>query len=243
MTSKNIYTKLLAAQAALGVLEKKENPQGGIKYKFVDHDQVTTKAREVFHEQGLLCLCDIVEANFEQVETERWDNNAGKLVEKSDTEATVKIKIEIINIENPTEKIITHSAGQGIDNGDKAFGKAYSYAFKYGLLKLLMASTGVDSDNEQVNRKPSTKFNPKDDDFFGKQQYFIKVAKNEADLNKTQDFIKSSNKLNQAQKADLQNFINSKRMELLGVKHVAPKPQPSQYSDNNPPAYFDEIPL
>lgn len=43
---------------------------------------------------------------------------------------------------------VTESVGMGIDDNDKAMGKAYTYAIKYGLLKLFRLRYGDDPDAE-----------------------------------------------------------------------------------------------
>lgn len=47
------------------------------------------------------------------------------------------------------ERVITDAVGMGIDDNDKAMGKAYTYAVKYALLKLFRLRFGDDSDFEE----------------------------------------------------------------------------------------------
>jgi len=51
--------------------------------------------------------------------------------------------------------VVGDYAGHGIDQSDKGFGKACSYAYKYLLMKLFMTSIGTDEDSEFSN--PQTK--------------------------------------------------------------------------------------
>lgn len=53
-----------------------------------------------------------------------------------------------VNIDKPDEYIETIVYGDGIDTGDKAPGKAMTYADKYALMKAYKLSTGDDPDNE-----------------------------------------------------------------------------------------------
>ena len=48
-----------------------------------------------------------------------------------------------------TQKVETESVGMGIDDNDKAMGKAYTYAVKYALLKLFRLRFGDDPDFEE----------------------------------------------------------------------------------------------
>ena len=59
--------------------------------------------------------------------------------------ATVEIKISFKN-EKQFTTIWTESVGMGIDDNDKAMGKAYTYAVKYALLKLFRLRYGDDPD-------------------------------------------------------------------------------------------------
>ena len=71
--------------------------------------------------------------------------------------ATVEIRIEFIKGEREISlssispicdpnKVITEAVGMGIDDNDKAMGKAYTYALKYALLKVFRLRFGDDSD-------------------------------------------------------------------------------------------------
>ena len=53
-----------------------------------------------------------------------------------------------VNIDNPTEYVDITNYGDGIDSGDKAPGKATTYAAKYGWLKGFKIQTGDDPDGE-----------------------------------------------------------------------------------------------
>jgi hypothetical protein len=53
-----------------------------------------------------------------------------------------------VNIDKPEEKISAVEFGDGIDSGDKATGKANTYARKYALIDLFNLSKGDDPDRE-----------------------------------------------------------------------------------------------
>ena len=54
-----------------------------------------------------------------------------------------------VNIDNPSEFIDIKTWGDGMDTGDKATGKAMTYADKYALLKAYKISTGDDPDKNK----------------------------------------------------------------------------------------------
>ena len=62
--------------------------------------------------------------------------------------ATVEVAVVFHNCLFPEEMVGTESVGMGIDDNDKAMGKAYTYAVKYALLKLFRLRYGDDPDFE-----------------------------------------------------------------------------------------------
>ena len=60
--------------------------------------------------------------------------------------ATVTLKVTFFSDENEELICSTESVGMGIDDNDKAMGKAYTYALKYALLKLFRLQYGDDPD-------------------------------------------------------------------------------------------------
>lgn len=62
--------------------------------------------------------------------------------------ATVEIAVVFHNCLFPEEMVGTEAVGMGIDDNDKAMGKAYTYAVKYALLKLFRLRYGDDADFE-----------------------------------------------------------------------------------------------
>ena len=62
--------------------------------------------------------------------------------------ATVEVKLDFIN-DVPEYAFYTEAVGMGIDDNDKAMGKAYTYAVKYALLKLFRLRFGDDADFEE----------------------------------------------------------------------------------------------
>lgn len=62
--------------------------------------------------------------------------------------ATVEVTVVFHNCLFPEEMVGTESVGMGIDDNDKAMGKAYTYAVKYALLKLFRLRYGDDTDFE-----------------------------------------------------------------------------------------------
>lgn len=75
----------------------------------------------------------------------------GKVGKKLQFVAIVMLKLEFTHIkEDGTREFVakTDAVGMGIDDNDKAMGKAYTYAVKYALLKLFRLRYGDDPDYE-----------------------------------------------------------------------------------------------
>ena len=62
--------------------------------------------------------------------------------------ATIEVVVVFHNCLFPEEMVGTEAVGMGIDDNDKAMGKAYTYAVKYALLKLFRLRYGDDADFE-----------------------------------------------------------------------------------------------
>lgn len=71
----------------------------------------------------------------------------------------IKTTYRFVNIDKPTDYIETTVWGDGIDTGDKAPGKAMTYADKYALMKAYKLSTGDDPDKEG---NPENEYNIKE---------------------------------------------------------------------------------
>lgn len=100
------------------------------QYRFVSHDQVTSKVHPLLVKHGITVIPSVEEIV--------QDNNR----------TAVKLSICFINADCPSDNFNIRYAGYGIDNGDKGPGKAISYAYKYALLKTFCLETGDDPDND-----------------------------------------------------------------------------------------------
>ena len=67
-----------------------------------------------------------------------------------------------VNLDNVDEFVETTVYGDGLDTGDKAPGKAMTYADKYALMKAYKISTGDDPDKEPSPEQDYTKISKKE---------------------------------------------------------------------------------
>lgn len=145
MAELNIYQRLLKITEELKTVEKSLNVKVTDKssYKAVSERDVLDAVKPLEVKYGVYSYA--------------FDRNVidSGVLTSSRREYEVKqlyLRLETIyrfvNVDNPTEYIDIKSYGDGIDTGDKATGKAMTYADKYALLKAYKISTGDDPDQE-----------------------------------------------------------------------------------------------
>lgn len=128
----NIYQRINEVRKAIGYVQKdKAVSTGGGSYKAVTHDAVTGMVRAALIEHGVVIVPSVVSSVFNAKEPE---------AKQRLYEAT--FQIEFVNMDEPTDRIVTQQTAHALDNGDKAPGKAMSYATKYAILKLFNIETG-----------------------------------------------------------------------------------------------------
>jgi len=139
MSDKNIYQRINAVMKKIEYIKKdKLIDAPGQKYKVVTHDNVTAQVREHLVEEGIVI-------HLNQTESE--------LLIKRDVDNNVKMhlysgtyEISFVNMDKPEDRATVTISAHAADNGDKAPGKAASYATKYAILKLFSIETGEDEE-------------------------------------------------------------------------------------------------
>lgn len=133
----NIYQKINEVRKAIGYVQKdKSVSTGGGSYKAVTHDQVTGMVRKALIEQGVIIVPTTLSAVFNPKEGDAKQ----RLYEAS-------YEVNFVNMDKPEERISMTMNAHALDNGDKAPGKALSYATKYAILKLFNIETGEDDES------------------------------------------------------------------------------------------------
>lgn len=77
----------------------------------------------------------------------------GQITKTNSLYMRIETMYRFVNIDNPSEFIDIKAYGDGIDTGDKAPGKATTYADKYALMKAYKISTGDDPDKDASPEK------------------------------------------------------------------------------------------
>jgi ERF superfamily len=138
----NIYQRIAKVQKAVSKVAKDTTVStGGQSYKAVSHDAVLSVIREAVIEAGII----ISPSQIGKGEVIPGETKSGNY--KHRFEAVYKI--EFINIENPDDRHVVEVEAHADDNGDKAPGKAISYATKTAELKVFLIATG-ENDEERM---------------------------------------------------------------------------------------------
>jgi hypothetical protein len=128
----NIYQRINAVMKNCDYIQKKGAAQGkGVKY-----DEVMAMIRSLLIEHGII----MVVRNTSMETLANIEGSKQKVYQGA-------YEMDLVNIDKPEEKV-THSAfAHGMDGGDKAPGKAHTYAVKIMLVKGFGIETGEDEES------------------------------------------------------------------------------------------------
>lgn len=139
----NLYQRINEVRKKVDYVQKKEAVEG---YKAVTHDQITAMTRDFFVEFGIVIVPMLAAQQTVPTGTAtakgtpfvRWEGS---------------YKFDVVNIDDPMDRFTAEIAAHALDHGDKAPGKALSYAKKALILKLLEIESGED-DEDRPEQKP-----------------------------------------------------------------------------------------
>lgn len=145
----NIYEKMSHITAEIGVVEKNLNVQvnKNASYKAVSERDVLDAVKPIeakYRVYSYPVSRQIVDRDVLVKESEY----NGQITRTNTLFLRVETVYRFVNLDNPDEFIETTVYGDGLDTGDKATGKAMTYADKYALMKAYKLSTGEDPDKE-----------------------------------------------------------------------------------------------
>lgn len=142
----NIYEKLAAITAELNTVAKNlKVGEGRSAYKAVGEADVLAAVKPLeakYKVYSYPCARRVVDNDV--ITTKKVYN--GQESESSKFYMRVETTYRFVNAEDPAEFIEITTYGDGVDSGDKAPGKAMTYADKYALLKAYKIITGDDPD-------------------------------------------------------------------------------------------------
>lgn len=140
----NIYQKILAITNELKTVQKNLSVSTGkSSYKAVSERDIIDAVKPLEEKYGVMSY----PMDREILESGILEQKSGDFIKKS-FYLRERVVYRFVNVEEPKEYVDTIAYGDGIDTGDKAPGKATTYADKYALMKMYKISTGDDPDQE-----------------------------------------------------------------------------------------------
>jgi hypothetical protein len=139
MENMNIFKRINEVRKKCAFIKKNKEVTGAGNYMAVTHDKVTAELREHLIEQGIVIVPRLVSSRIAETGTATKNNIPILRYE-------AKYEIDLVNCDDPSDKLMVPIESHALDSGDKAPGKAASYATKYVMLKLFSIETG---DNEE----------------------------------------------------------------------------------------------
>jgi len=149
MSELNIYQRINAVMKEVKYVQKDSSVSGmGGGYKAVSHDQVVSVIRESLVKHGLMVFPEQLDGEFLQMRDVNATPQPIKMGLYSGT-----YKFTFVNIDDSSQSFSSTVQAHANDNGDKAPGKALSYAAKSVLLKVFCLETGEndESRSEEMN--------------------------------------------------------------------------------------------
>ena len=138
----NLYEKIQAVSLDVNNISKSMTVgSGNYAYKAVGDLQVTLTVKKSEAEFRILSIPikqEIIKS--EIIRSEKDGKMSLTFVDD------VKMTVRFVDLEDTTQFLDVESYGRGVDNGDKGFGKASTYARKYALLNAYKIATGEDPD-------------------------------------------------------------------------------------------------
>ena len=155
----NIYQRMAMITAELQTVNKNLNVgTGKSTYKAVSERDVLDAVKPLEKKYGIYSYAtDRKVIDSGEITSTKKDYQSNERYEAKQLYLRIEVTYRFVNIDNPGEYIEIKSYGDGIDSGDKATGKAMTYADKYALLKAYKISTGDDPDQEESGELKSFK--------------------------------------------------------------------------------------
>lgn len=197
----NIFQKLEAITNELGFVAKNLNVAvtKNSSYKATGEVDVLEAVKPLENKYGVYSYAINREIIASDILTQTTQHG-----ERTSLFLRMKVTYRFVNTDNPKDYIETISFAEGIDSGDKASGKAMTYADKYALMKTYKISTGEDPDQKasEEYKKPTKKVRKEtnNDDKFNddKLEFINKYYKDHRE--KFGKFLKAYLSSNNAQK-------------------------------------------
>ena len=137
---KSLYQRINAIKKKIDYIQKDKKVES---YMAVTHDAVTAATRKLFVEEGVL----VVPSEISNVVVVAGATSKGTPIIRYEA----LFSVAFINIDSGDDRLIINVTAHAMDHGDKAPGKAISYAVKYAILKVLQLETGEDDESRAAS--------------------------------------------------------------------------------------------
>jgi hypothetical protein len=137
----NIYQRIDKVRQSCAYIKKDKKVGGAGEYMAVTHDAVTRETRDDFAKAGII-IVPFLDGQPRVIDTGKTMGSKSIPVIRFEAEFIVRF----VNMDNPADLVEVRLPAHAEDHGDKAPGKAISYAVKYALLKVLQIETGEDDE-------------------------------------------------------------------------------------------------
>lgn len=145
-TAMNIYQRINEVRKQCAYIQKDKKVEGGGGYMAVTHDAVTAELRPYLIEQGIVIVPRLMDAKV--ADTGTMTKNQIPIIRYE-----ARYEVDFVNMDTPTDRVTVPLEAHAMDQGDKAPGKATSYATKYAMLKLFSIETGEAEEERMADVK------------------------------------------------------------------------------------------
>jgi hypothetical protein len=151
IAQRNIYQRINEVMKAVKYVQKDKSVSGGGQnYKAVTHDQAISVVRESIVENGIMIFPNQISGEFLVMRDVNAEPQPIKMGLYTGT-----YEINFVNIDDGNDKVTVTVQAHAADNGDKAPGKALTYATKAAILKVFSLESGEDDEaREEKTDKP-----------------------------------------------------------------------------------------
>jgi len=140
----NVHQRVNEVKKAVGYVRKDEKKIDNM-YRAVTHNAVTAETRQHFVNNGVLIVP--TEISSASVDSSMVTGKGNPIIRFE-----AKYRVDFINIDAPDDKVSVEMTAHALDQGDKAPGKAHSYATKYAILKILQLETGEEEEGREATK-------------------------------------------------------------------------------------------
>lgn len=143
----NIYQRINAVMKEVTYIQKDKTVSGmGAGYKAVTHDNLVSVLRAPMVKHGIIVTVSQTRGKYNE-KGKRWDKDTKQEVPDTMRLYEGEYDVTLVNVEDPQDRVTAHVEAHAMDNGDKAPGKAMTYATKAAMLKLFWLETGENDES------------------------------------------------------------------------------------------------